>query len=40
MTITTCYFQPVAAGLNLTLVATGIPFYFIWKRRRIAPDNS
>jgi amino acid transporter len=39
MMVTTCYFQPVAAGLNLTLVATGIPFYFIWKRRRIAPDN-
>lgn len=34
MTVTTAYYQPRAAFLNLALVASGIPFYFFWKKQR------
>ncbi|HEX5690004.1 MAG TPA: APC family permease, partial [Roseiflexaceae bacterium] len=34
MTVTTAYYQPRAAFLNLALVATGIPFYFFWRKQR------
>jgi APA family basic amino acid/polyamine antiporter len=34
MTVTTAYYQPRAAFLNLALVASGIPFYFFWRKQR------
>ena len=34
MTLTTAYYQPRAAFLNLALVASGIPFYFFWRKQR------
>lgn len=36
LAIATCYFNPRAAFANLALMASGLPFYFLWKRLRRA----
>ena len=33
MTLVTCYYRPQSALMNLALVASGIPFYFLWRNR-------
>jgi hypothetical protein len=33
MTATTCYYYPRSALLNLALVGSGVPFYFVWRKR-------
>ncbi|MBI3694560.1 MAG: amino acid permease [Acidobacteria bacterium] len=33
MTVATCYFRPQSAVANLALMASGLPFYLVWRRR-------
>jgi APA family basic amino acid/polyamine antiporter len=33
MAVATCYFHPQSALSNLGLMACGLPFYWIWRRR-------
>ena len=40
MTVATCYFRPQSAVANLALMASGLPFYLIWRKRRAGRERT
>ena len=34
LAVATCYFRPQSAVANLLLMASGVPFYYFWRKRK------